>query len=92
MTHCDHCNAEPISTPKAKVNKLGIYYSTQPENYMLFTCPHCGRHFCEKHRLPENHECKCIPEYYRNTAHVSSKCQENPIKEIITEYESRFIF
>jgi hypothetical protein len=23
----------------------------------LFKCKYCGHHFCEEHRLPENHQC-----------------------------------
>jgi hypothetical protein len=28
-----------------------------PINYLPFKCKYCGGNFCEKHRLPENHEC-----------------------------------
>jgi uncharacterized protein len=30
---------------------------TEILNYLPFKCRYCGRTFCKKHRLPENHEC-----------------------------------
>lgn len=29
---------------------------------MTFTCRYCGKKFCSKHRLPENHECEKLEE------------------------------
>ncbi len=30
------------------------------ETYLPFQCPYCGGHFCNDHRLPENHMCQNI--------------------------------
>jgi hypothetical protein len=76
-THCDYCKNELKSPPKAKKSKSGIFYSVDSEYYFPFVCPFCGGHFCTKHRLPENHECKDFPRSYRNTAHISTEIKYN---------------
>jgi Zn-dependent protease len=32
----------------------------QKEVFLPFKCPHCQKHFCSEHRLPESHECPQI--------------------------------
>lgn len=75
-THCDYCKNELKSPPKTKKDKSGLFYSVDSEYYFPFVCPFCGGHFCTKHRLPENHECKDFPRSYRNTAHISTKLRD----------------
>ena len=32
-------------------------YCTEEIDYLPFTCRYCGKSYCKKHRIPENHEC-----------------------------------
>ncbi|TFG21125.1 MAG: hypothetical protein EU530_01205 [Promethearchaeota archaeon] len=30
--------------------------------FLPYTCQYCGKKFCRKHRLPENHDCTGDPQ------------------------------
>lgn len=33
--------------------------------YLPFHCEYCGKYYCDKHRLPFNHDCKNIDQWKR---------------------------
>lgn len=37
-------------------------------SYLPFHCEFCNRYFCDKHRLPFDHDCKNIEEWKRRPA------------------------
>jgi predicted nucleic acid binding AN1-type Zn finger protein len=43
--------------------KLGrCSYCKKILTFLPHTCQYCGKKFCKKHRLPENHECTGNPQ------------------------------
>lgn len=39
------------------MKKQCLKCGTTLDYFLPFQCKRCGNYFCEKHRLPENHEC-----------------------------------
>lgn len=51
-----------------------------------YECPYCHKQFCERHRLPENHNCKNpkLPDYMKRTGQkfYAEENKEGKFKEI----------
>jgi len=47
-------------------------------NYLPFTCRYCGKSYCKKHRIPENHECSF--EFKNDPYKVRSREEPKPSK------------
>lgn len=62
---------------------------------MTFSCKYCGKNFCSKHRLPENHECDSMEEQIeKNKKQNSGKWfneekVKNPAPSQVTKKERR---
>jgi len=50
----------PKEVRREKIKKApvsGVCYSCGKKTTMPYKCKFCGNLFCDRHRLPENHEC-----------------------------------
>lgn len=60
---CDFCKNE-INPVEHRYWTGGFYDIVSRIPFIMpFTCKHCGGSFCEKHRLPENHDCFILDEW-----------------------------
>jgi predicted nucleic acid binding AN1-type Zn finger protein len=51
-----------IREKKINKSKLGrCSYCKKVLTFLPHTCQYCGKKFCRKHRLPENHDCTGDP-------------------------------
>lgn len=60
MTHtkCDYCNKDLRESDTRVIYRTGGLNTVNRRIITFpFVCRRCGGTFCEKHRLPENHEC-----------------------------------
>jgi len=78
---CDYCGGDFRYPDTAKKDAWGNFYTVPGGYYIPFTCPRCGGQFCDKHRLPENHNCterqirKC--EYCGGEFHSQEKIKKD---------------
>lgn len=55
---CEHCGKEASQAVRLKKNTGGLFDTIKDIPIeMSYKCKYCEGHFCEEHRLPENHDC-----------------------------------
>ena len=55
--------SEKIQESGKSINKLGrCSFCNKVLTFLPHTCQYCGKNFCRKHRLPENHDCTGDPQ------------------------------
>ncbi|MHA1585151.1 MAG: rhomboid family intramembrane serine protease [Promethearchaeota archaeon] len=74
-----------MSDPQLKRNKCNVPNCTETMTYLPFKCKYCGKTFCKKHRLPENHNCT-----FSISGSVSSQSQKASQDD--TSNQSNFSF
>ncbi len=74
---CDFCGEEFRFPDKPRKDANGRLYSSPGEYYLPFQCPHCKGLFCDKHRLPENHNCTFVHQRYSSAEYGNRNSQKD---------------
>lgn len=58
-------------------------YCTEEIDYLPFTCRYCGKSYCKKHRIPENHQCTFE---FKNDPYKVKSREEKKTTKIYADY------
>jgi membrane associated rhomboid family serine protease len=57
-------------------------------DYLPFTCRYCGKSYCKKHRIPENHQCSFE---FRNDPYKVKSMEESKDSKIYVDYPAESV-